>query len=237
MSALTAVDVCHGYGGAQVLKNFNIALQHGAFEALMGPSGSGKSTFLHLVCGLLSPDSGSIKIDGREITSMSGDAAAIFRRKHLGVVFQSFNLIDSLDVAENIVLPIKLNRQKPDMERLESLLERLELADKRKQKPAKLSGGERQRVAIARALFARPALILADEPTGNLDMESSAAFCRMLKKLNQEEQCAILMVTHDPVVAATADKVHFLRDGVVRGSLTAPDSAESVAKSYLEFCR
>lgn len=238
MDALKAENVCHGYGeGRAVLKNFNLALESGRFAALMGPSGTGKSTFLHLACGLLLPESGRIEIGGSEITAMSDSAAAVFRRTRIGVVFQSFNLIESLDVGDNIMLPSRLARVKADKARLEELLELLGIAGKRRELPQNLSGGERQRVAIARALYSRPDVVLADEPTGNLDMEASASFCRLLIEINKTEKSAILMVTHDPVVASAAGKVHFLRDGAIRGTVESPAGPAEISNAYLEFCR
>ena len=238
MDALKATGLAHAYGNGaaltDVLKDFNIALKPGAFEALMGPSGSGKSTFLHLAAGLLTPSSGKIEIGGADVTAMSDSAAAKFRRRHVGVVFQSFNLLDALTVAENIVLPVKLDHGRPDLARLDSLVKKLGLAGKETRRPPELSGGERQRVAIARALFAEPDVILADEPTGNLDMAASRDFCALLKELNVGERSAILLVTHDPVVAATAAKVHFLKDGRIVSSRETEGDAENVAKKYLE---
>ena len=200
----------------------------------MGPSGSGKSTFLHLAAGLISPAAGTIEIGGSDVTAMSDSAAAKFRRRHVGVVFQAFNLLDALTVAENIVLPVKLDHGRPDAERLAALMTKLGLGGKETRRPPELSGGERQRVAIARALFAEPDVILADEPTGNLDMAASRDFCALLKELNAGEKSAILLVTHDPVVAAAASKVHFLKDGRIAASCETEGNAEKVARQYLE---
>lgn len=238
MNALDACKVCHHYGaGNAVLKDFDLAIRPGSFEALMGPSGSGKSTFLHLACGLLLPDSGKIEIGGREITQMSDTEAAVFRREHLGVIFQSFNLVESLDVCANIALPLKLAGSPVDRERLDRLLDFLGISAKRKALPQHLSGGERQRVAVARALVAKPDVVLADEPTGNLDMEASARLCETLSSLNRVENSAILLVTHDPMVAAYANKVHFMKDGRICASLEAMHDASEISKAYLEFCR
>ena len=238
MDALKAMGLSHAYGtGAartEVLKDFDLALAPGAFEALMGPSGSGKSTFLHLAAGLLTPSAGRIEIGGTDVTAMSDSAAAKFRRRHVGVVFQSFNLLDALTVAENIVLPVRLDHGRPSPDRLASLVKRLGLAGKETRRPPELSGGERQRVAIARALFAEPDVILADEPTGNLDMAASREFCALLKELNAGEKSAILLVTHDPVVAAVASKVHFLKVGRIAASCETGGDAEKVARKYLE---
>ena len=161
--ALQATALAHAYGKGttrtDVLKDFNLALAPGAFEALMGPSGSGKSTFLHLAAGLLAPSAGRIEIGGTDVTALSDSAAAKFRRRHVGVVFQNFNLLDALTVAENIALPVKLDHARPDAARLAALAKKLGLDGKEGRRPPELSGGERQRVAIARALFAEPDVI------------------------------------------------------------------------------
>jgi len=241
MEALKAMGVCHGYGKGEckveVLKDFALTVAPGEFVALMGPSGSGKSTFLHLAAGLLAPSAGSIAIGGADVTAMSDGVVTKFRRRHVGVVFQSFNLLESLTVAENIVLPVKLDHGRPDAKRLDALLEKLDLADKRDRRPSELSGGERQRVAIARALFAEPEVILADEPTGNLDVAASHSICDLLRKLNQEEKSAILLVTHDPVVAAAAGKVHFLKSGRIAASFETGHDPELISRRYLETYR
>lgn len=241
MQALKATGICHAYGkgGARVdvLKDFSLELEPGAFEVLMGPSGSGKSTFLHLAAGLLAADAGSIEIGGTEVTRLSDSAAAKFRRRHLGVVFQNFNLLETLTVAENIVLPVRLDHGKPDQLRVESLLKKLGLVGKAMRHPGELSGGERQRVAIARALYAQPDVILADEPTGNLDVAAAKEICGLLRTLNAEERSAILLVTHDPVVAASASKVHFLKEGRITASFRPDHSAEEISKRYLEAYR
>ncbi len=238
MNALKATGIAHAYGkGAarvDVLKGFDLELAAGEFEALMGPSGSGKSTFLHLAAGLIVPDAGRIEIGGAEVTAMSDSAAARFRRRHVGVVFQDFNLLDSLTVAENIVLPVKLDHGRPDGARLAALLSKLGLEGKEGRRPPELSGGERQRVAVARALFAEPDVILADEPTGNLDVAAARELCALLKSLNADEKSAILLVTHDPVVAASATKVHFLKDGRIAASCETDGDAEKVAGKCLE---
>ena len=241
MDALKATGVCHGYGrgemGADVLRDFDLALAPGAFEVLMGPSGSGKSTFLHLAAGLLVPRAGTISVGGAEVTAMGDGAAARFRRRHVGVVFQNFNLVDALTVAENIVLPVKLDHGKPDAARLQALVAKLGLAGKEKRRPDELSGGERQRVAIARALFTEPDIVLADEPTGNLDVAAARDLCDLLRTLNREERSAILLVTHDPVVAAAATRVHFLRDGRIVASRETNHDPEAVSRTYLETYR
>lgn len=237
MEALKATGICLDYGSGdtrtRVLKDFNLTLAPGAFEAIMGPSGSGKSTFLHLAAGLLAPTAGTIEVGGVNVTAMSDGAATKFRRRHEGVVFQSFNLLDSLTVAENIVLPVKLDHGRPDAKRLETLVQKLGLTGKTHRHPAELSGGERQRVAIARALFAEPDVILADEPTGNLDVNASHAICDLLKSLNKDEKSAILLITHDPVVASAANRVHFLNQGQLAVSFDTNHDAELISRKYL----
>ena len=234
MDALTATGVCRRYGEQEVLKDFSLTLGAGGFEALMGPSGSGKSTFLHLAAGLLAADAGSIVIGGTDVTRLTDSAAARFRRRHVGVVFQAFNLLNEKTVAENIVLPLRLDRARPDMARFEKLVGVLGLGDKLQKKPEQLSGGERQRVAIARALMAGPDVVLADEPTGNLDVQAAKELCALLKELNATSPSAILVVTHDPVVAATATRVNFLKDGRIVAAHDTHGDAERVARLYLE---
>ncbi len=237
MNALEAVGVSKGYGEGEVLSGFSIEMHEGEFVALMGPSGSGKSTFLHLAAGLLSADSGKILVGGADVTKMGDAAATKFRRSHVGVVFQAFNLLENATVEENILLPARLARAKIDRSRLKDLVMRLGLGGKEHRHPAELSGGERQRVAIARALYPRPEIILADEPTGNLDTASSHAICDLLKELNKDEKSAILLVTHDPVVAASASRVCFLKDGKLAASHPTDDDPEAVSRLYLENCR
>lgn len=238
MHALKAVDVSMAYSkGAvkrDVLKNFSLEIDSGSFTSLMGPSGSGKSTFLHLAAGLLVPDTGEIYVGGENIAAMSDSQAARFRRRHEGVVFQAYNLIESLSVAENIALPAKIDHRKEDKERVDSLLLSLGLEGRGNERVCELSGGERQRVAVARALYMKPPLILADEPTGNLDAKSARSLCDVFKGLNVRENTAIVLVTHDPVVAAVADNVCFLGDGKILSSHRTEHNAKRVSELYLE---
>ena len=234
MEALNAAGVCRAYGNQRVLRDFSLTLAAGEFAALMGPSGSGKSTFLHVAAGLIAADSGVVKIGGRDVTAMGDSAAAKFRRRHVGVVFQAYNLLESATVAENIAMPVRLDRGRVDASRLASLADALGLAGLERRHPSELSGGERQRVAIARALFAKPDVVLADEPTGNLDVAAAKSICDILRRLNETEKSAILLVTHDPVVAASADKVHFLRDGRVCASFPTGHDPAEVSRRYLE---
>ena len=235
----TALRKSFGSGDAraEVLRGLDLTLAPGAFEAVMGASGSGKSTLLHLLAGLLAPDSGRVEVGGTDVTAMSDAAATRFRRRHVGVVFQSFNLVETLDVAENVALPVRLDRGRPDAARLAALLARLGLAGKERRRPSELSGGERQRVAVARALFAQPDVVLADEPTGNLDISAARGICALLRELHAAERSAILLVTPDPVVAAAADRVHFLLDGVVAASFDTGHDPVAISARYLEFHR
>ena len=241
MEALKATGVCRSYGkGAArtcVLRDFALKLEPGAFEALMGPSGSGKSTFLHLAAGLLAADSGTIEIGGVDVTAMGDSAAAKFRRRHVGVVFQSFNLVDTLNTVDNIALPVRLDHGRPDANRLAELVAKLGLEGKERRFPGELSGGERQRVAIARALYAKPDVVLADEPTGNLDVAAAKGICELLRTVNRDCASAILLVTHDPVVAASASRVHFLRDGRIVDSFDTAHDPALISRRYLETYR
>ena len=235
MDALKATGLKKSYGGREVLKGLDLSVGEGNFEALMGPSGSGKSTFLHVAAGLLTADAGTVEIGGTVVTALGDGAAAKFRRRHVGVVFQSFNLVDTLDVAANIELPVRLDHGRPDAARLAALVAKLGLDGKEARLPDALSGGERQRVAIARALYAEPDVILADEPTGNLDVAAARSLCDILQTIHRDEKSAILLVTHDPVVAAVADRVHFLKNGKIVASHDTPghDPAE-ISRLYLE---
>ena len=236
MEALKAVGVCRKYGKQEVLKDFSLSIEAGSFEALMGPSGSGKSTFLHLAAGLLAADKGSIEIGGKDVTKMSDSEATKFRRRHVGVVFQAFNLLNEKTVRENILLPLRLDGASRvsslPSSRLADLADRLGIAGLLDKKPEELSGGEQQRVAIARALIPEPEIVLADEPTGNLDAKSAKGICEILKNLGGKS--AILVVTHDPVVAACAKKVHFLKDGKIAASFETEGDPAKVSEKYLE---
>jgi len=238
VNALKAVGVWRKYGAQEVLKGLDLALGAGAFEALMGPSGCGKSTFLHLAAGLIAADRGSIEIGGCCITEMGDAAATKFRRRHVGVVFQAFNLLNEKTVEQNILLPLRLDgvdvRAPEVRKRFESVVGELGIAELARKRPEDLSGGEQQRVAIARALVAEPDIVLADEPTGNLDVASAKGICALLKGVNRGSKTAMLVVTHDPQVAACASRVHFLKDGKIAASHDTEGSAERVSGLYLE---
>ena len=242
MEALKASGVCRRYGRQEVLRDFSLTLEEGGFEALMGPSGSGKSTFLHLAAGLLSADAGEILVGGKDVVKMGDAEATKFRRRHVGVVFQAFNLLNEKTVCENVFLPLVLesprNARDPQIAaRFAELMKRLGLEGLEDRRPEELSGGEQQRVAIARALLAEPDVVFADEPTGNLDAKASRAICTLLGDLHKSEKSAILVVTHDPQVAAAAQKVHFLKDGRIAASHETHGDPELVSKLYLETYR
>jgi putative ABC transport system ATP-binding protein len=199
------------------LQGANLTLTRGEFVALVGPSGSGKSTVLNLIGGLDRPTSGEVWIDGTELGSSDERTLTRHRRQHVGFVFQSFNLLSRLTAEENVALPLMFSGvpEKERRARARALLERVGLEARLTHRPTQLSGGEQQRVAIARALVAQPALLLADEPTGNLDTATGAEIMGLLKELNQEQGLTLLVVTHDTEVAAFADRVVRLRDGQV----------------------
>jgi putative ABC transport system ATP-binding protein len=199
------------------LDHVDLTLDAGEFVAVMGPSGCGKSTLLNLIGGLDVPTSGSVVIDGREISSLTDDEVTRLRRERIGFVFQFFNLIPVLDATENAALPLVLNgaNAAEARRRAEEWLERVGLGDRLRARPDQLSGGQQQRVAIARALVSEPALVLADEPTGNLDSRSSEEIASLLRQVSADWGRAVLMVTHDPRIAAHADRIVFMRDGKV----------------------
>ena len=234
MDALQATNVCRAYGKRKVLDGLSLMLKEGEFAALMGPSGSGKSTFLHVAAGLLSADGGAVVVGGTDIVPLGDAAATRFRRRRIGVVFQSFHLLETLSVYENIVLPLKLDRRRVDRSRVEALISRLGLKGLESKHPCELSGGECQRVAVARALVTEPAVVLADEPTGNLDVAAARSLCSLLREVNRDSSCAILLVTHDPVVAACAQRIHFLKDGRIVDSFDANNDPALISSRYLE---
>lgn len=242
MEALKACGVSKRYGERKVLDGFSLALEAGSVHALMGPSGSGKSTFLHLAAGLLPADGGEILVGGRDVAKMGDSEAAVFRRRHVGVVFQSFNLIETKTVRENAFLPLALESRKAARDaaaaaRLASLAARLGIEGILDRLPGEISGGERQRAAILRALLAEPEIVLADEPTGNLDAKASKEICSILSGLGKAGKSAILVVTHDPQVAASAGTVHFLKDGSIAASCATEGDPALVSRLYLETYR
>ncbi len=198
----------------EALREVSMSVKPGEFLAIMGASGSGKSTLLYLLAGLTAPDHGEVVVEGRSLAGLSDAELTKFRRERIGLVFQSFNLVSTLTAEENIVLPVLTDRNKAvDQAGLESLLEQLDLKERRRHFPDALSGGEQQRVAIARALLMQPAIILADEPTGNLDSENGENICRILRNLCDEQGRSLIVVTHEKTVADHADRILTLKDG------------------------
>ncbi|HEM61753.1 MAG TPA: ABC transporter ATP-binding protein [Chloroflexi bacterium] len=199
------------------LRGVDLTIGRGEFVALVGPSGSGKSTVLNLIGGLDRPTSGEVWIDGVELSASDERTLTRHRRQHVGFVFQTFNLLPRLTANENVALPLMFSGvpRGERLDRAKQLLERVGLAERLNHRPGQLSGGEQQRVAIARALVSRPALLLADEPTGNLDTTTGTGIMALLKELNEESDLTLLVVTHDPEVAAFADRIVALRDGRV----------------------
>jgi putative ABC transport system ATP-binding protein len=221
----------YGSGSAAVyaLRGVDLDLPAGRFTAIMGPSGSGKSTLMHCLAGLDQPTSGSVAVAGTSLESLGDDALTVFRREHLGFVFQAFNLLPMLTAGQNILLPLELAGRTVDHDRYEALAATLSLADRLGHRPAELSGGQQQRVAIARALITEPDLVFADEPTGNLDSESSAEILDHLRRSVRERGQTVVMVTHDHAAAAYADDVLVIADGEIRAYLNEPTADELVA--------
>ncbi|MGH8879687.1 MAG: ABC transporter ATP-binding protein, partial [Stackebrandtia sp.] len=208
--------------GVEALRGVTIGFPRGSFTAVMGPSGSGKSTFLHCAAGLDKPTSGSVELDGRDITGLKETALTTLRRERVGFIFQAFNLLPALNVTQNITLPLRLAGKRADRGVVADVIARVGLTDRRKHLPAELSGGQQQRVAIARALVTRPAVVFADEPTGALDTQTAADVLQLLREPVRTQGQTVVMVTHDPVAASYADQVVFLADGILAGSLIAP---------------
>ncbi|HEV8560024.1 MAG TPA: ABC transporter ATP-binding protein [Actinophytocola sp.] len=215
--------------GVEALRGVTIGFPRGSFTAVMGPSGSGKSTFLHCAAGLDKPTSGTVTLDGQELTGLREKALTILRRERIGFIFQSFNLLPALTVQQNITLPLRLAGRKPDRARLTEVINRVGLADRRKHLPAELSGGQQQRVAIARALVTRPAVIFADEPTGALDTHTAREVLDLMLESVHRHGQTVVMVTHDPMAAAYAHRVVFLADGQLAGELRNP-TADTIAE-------
>ena len=204
-----------GEAAVQALKQASFSVPRGEFVAVVGESGSGKSTLLNLIGGLDTPTAGKVYIDGRDIFAMKERNLTIFRRRNIGFIFQSFHLIPELTVEQNIIFPVLLDYRKPDRKYLEELLAVLGLSDRRRRLPGQLSGGQQQRVAIGRALITRPALILADEPTGNLDTRNTSEVIALLKEASHLYEQTIVMITHSQRIAQAADRILRVSDGVV----------------------
>ena len=215
-----------------VLKDISLTVNQGEFVAVMGASGSGKSTLLNVLGGLLPPDSGTVTVDGLDLGSMSDAALTVYRRDRVGFIFQMFNLVGTLNVEENILLPSLAGGKKVASSTLDAMIEKVGLSHRRHAMPDTLSGGEQQRVAIARALVSGPALVLADEPTGNLDSENTRLMGDLFRDLHRTQGCAFVLVTHAPDVAMWADRVIVLKDGRIVDDRPTAEFAGPVAVSY-----
>ena len=219
MEILKVENLCKTYGKGETqvkaLKNVSFSMQKGEFAAVVGESGSGKSTLLNCIGALDEPDSGSVYLDGRTLFSMRENERTIFRRRNIGFIFQSFQLVPELNVEQNIIFPLLLDNRKAQPEQLEEILEVLGLKERRKHLPGQLSGGQQQRVAIGRALITKPMMILADEPTGNLDSGNSRDVISLLHQASKRYQQTILMITHNQNLASSADRVFRVANGVL----------------------
>ena len=220
MEILKVQQLCKTYGSGEVkvdaLKNVSFSLEKGQFAAVVGESGSGKSTLLNCIGALDTPTSGTIQIDGQDLFSMKEEKRTIFRRRNIGFIFQAFQLVPELDVEQNIIFPLLLDYKKPNPSKVEEILEVLGLTARRHHLPSQLSGGQQQRVAIGRALITKPKLILADEPTGNLDSKNSSDVIALLTQASRRYQQTILMITHNSNLTASVDRVFRVRDGVLK---------------------
>ncbi len=219
MNILSTKNLTKHYGAepllVKALDGITLEIEQGSFTAIVGTSGSGKSTLLHMLGGLDTPTSGSVCVDGQELSGMGKNELAIFRRRKIGFIFQNYNLMPNLTVYDNIVLPVELDGRSADKEYLTTIAKTLGLEDKLNRKPHKLSGGQQQRVAIARALAAKPAIILADEPTGNLDSHTSQEVIGLLKRTSEMFRQTIVMITHNEEIAQSADRTIRIEDGKI----------------------
>lgn len=219
MNILKAVDLRKVYGQGETkvvaLDNVNLEVEKGEFAAIVGTSGSGKSTMLHIIGGLDNPTSGQVIVDGQDLSHMTADELTIFRRRNIGFVFQQYNLVPMLNVWENIILPVKLDGKNIEKSYIDEIVETLGIGSKLKNMPNALSGGQQQRVAIARALASKPAILLADEPTGNLDSKTSQDVLGLLKVTSQRFHQTIVMITHNEEIAQMADRILQIEDGKI----------------------
>ena len=202
-----------GNTAIKALDNISFSVEKGEFVSIVGPSGSGKSTLLHILGGVDQPTEGKVFINGTDIHGLSEDKLAIFRRRQIGLIYQFYNLLPVLNVDENIVLPHLLDGRKMDKDRLDDIVEWVGLTDRRNNLPSQLSGGQQQRVSIGRALFNHPTIVLADEPTGNLDRSTGAEIIRLLKESNRSQKQTLLLITHDERIALQADRMLYIEDG------------------------
>lgn len=219
MKILETKNLCKTYGEGdtlvKALDNVSFSVEQGEFIAIVGPSGSGKSTLLHILGGVDVPTSGEVIINGTKISDLDETALAIFRRRQIGLIYQFYNLIPILTVEENLTLPLLLDGRKPDQKQIEMLVEKLGLEKRLNHLPNELSGGQQQRVSIGRALLNSPALLLADEPTGNLDSENSKEIIKLLRQFNKENKQTVIIITHDERIALSADRVIEINDGKI----------------------
>ena len=219
MNLLDVNNICKTYGSGETavhaLKQVSFSVPKGEYVAIVGESGSGKSTLLNMIGALDTPDSGKVTIGGKDIFAMNDSKLTVFRRRNIGFIFQAFNLVPELTVEQNIMFPVLLDYQKPDKKYLEELLTVLNLQERRNHLPTQLSGGQQQRVAIGRALITRPSLILADEPTGNLDTQNSSEVIALLKEASRKYEQTIIMITHNRSIAQSADRILQVADGVL----------------------
>ena len=219
MNLLEVSNICKTYGSGETavhaLKKVSFSIPKGEYVAIVGESGSGKSTLLNMIGALDMPTSGKVTIGGKDIFSMNDRKLTVFRRRNIGFIFQAFNLVPELTVEQNIIFPVLLDYQKPDKKYLEELLTVLNLKERRNHLPSQLSGGQQQRVAIGRALITRPSLILADEPTGNLDTQNSSEVITLLKEASRKYEQTINMITHNRSIAQSADRILQVSDGVL----------------------
>ena len=219
MEILKIRNLCKVYGKGETevhaLKDVSFDIEQGEFVAIVGPSGSGKSTLMHILGGVDVPTLGTVNISGTDISGLDETRLAIFRRRHIGLIYQFYNLIPILNVEENMTLPILLDKKKPDRKLLLELVEKLGLSDRLKHLPNQLSGGQQQRVSIGRALMNHPSLLLADEPTGNLDSKNSKEIIALLRKFNKEYNQTVIIITHDERIALSADRVITIEDGQI----------------------
>ena len=222
MNILQTTDLKKYYGTepniTKALDGVTLSIEEGEFVAIVGASGSGKSTLLHLIGGVDRPTSGKVYIDGKDIYALNNDNLAIFRRRQIGLIYQFYNLIPTLNVEENITLPVELDRKAVDQEKLRTITKFLGIDDRRKHLPNQISGGQQQKVAIGRALMIEPTIILADEPTGNLDTKSSSEIIELLKKTNKEYKQTIIMITHNMEIAKQADRIIKIEDGKINST-------------------
>jgi putative ABC transport system ATP-binding protein len=230
---VSAEDVTRRYGegdtAVDALRGVSLTVQPGELVAVMGPSGSGKSTLMHILAALDKPTSGRVEIAGEDVGALSDTEVTMLRRRHIGFVFQFYNLLPMLTAEENVLLPLSIAGEKPDKDFYDGLLTRVGLKDRRTHRPAELSGGQQQRVAIARALVSRPTIVLADEPTGNLDSSTGQEILELLRAATEEYGQTTVMVTHDAGAAAIADRILFLADGLIVDELNRSEPAAILA--------